>query len=72
MKPINISNEAGSIGKRYRRGDEIGIPFAVTIDDNSIEKGIVTVRNRDTMDQKQVKIDELPSYIFDMVNSDKM
>lgn len=44
--------ETGSIGKRYRRGDAIGIPFAVTVDDDTLEKGIVTVRNRDTMEQE--------------------
>lgn len=57
--------ETGSIGKRYRRGDAIGIPFAVTIDDNTLETGEVTVRNRDTMQQEKVPQSQLVSYLLD-------
>ncbi|MBQ8966003.1 glycine--tRNA ligase [Ruminococcus sp.] len=56
-------DEAGSIGKRYRRQDEIGTPFCVTYDFDSVEDGCVTVRDRDTMEQERVKIDELVEYI---------
>lgn len=56
-------DESGSIGKRYRRGDIIGVPFAITIDDNTLEKGIVTVRERDTMMQEMVPVDKLASYL---------
>lgn len=56
-------DEAGSIGKRYRREDEIGTPFCVTIDFDTLEKGTVTVRDRDTMKQDIVNIDELVDYI---------
>jgi len=56
-------DEAGSIGKRYRRGDAIGIPFAVTIDDNTLENGMVTVRERDGMTQESVALDMLVSYL---------
>ncbi len=56
-------DEAGSIGKRYRRQDEIGTPFCITYDFDSLENGTVTVRDRDTMEQELVKIDDLVSYI---------
>ena len=52
-------DDSGSIGKRYRRGDAVGIPFAVTIDDDTLEKETVTVRDRDSMEQKTVPINEL-------------
>lgn len=53
----------GSIGKRYRRQDEIGTPFCVTVDFDTIEDGTVTVRNRDSMEQEKVKIEELVEYL---------
>ena len=56
-------DESGSIGKRYRRQDEIGTPFCITYDFQSREDGCVTVRDRDTMEQERVKIDELVDYI---------
>ena len=56
-------DEAGSIGKRYRRQDEIGTPFCITYDFDSVEDGCVTVRDRDTMEQERIKIDELIAYI---------
>ncbi len=56
-------DEAGSIGKRYRRQDEIGTPLCVTYDFDSLEDGCVTVRDRDTMQQERIKIDELCAYI---------
>ncbi|MEE1282284.1 MAG: glycine--tRNA ligase [Acutalibacteraceae bacterium] len=56
-------DESGSIGKRYRRQDEIGTPFCITYDFDSKEDGCVTVRDRDTMEQERVKIDELVDYI---------
>ncbi len=52
-------DEVGSIGRRYRRADEIGVPFAVTIDFESLEQKDVTIRDRDTMEQDRVKIKEL-------------
>ena len=59
-KKYNVDfDEAGSIGKRYRRQDEIGTPYAITYDFDSEEDGCVTIRNRDTMEQERVKIDEL-------------
>ncbi len=58
-------DEAGTIGKRYRRQDEIGTPFCVTFDFDTIEQEgrYVTVRDRDTMQQEKVKIDDLVSYL---------
>nr|QGT51288.1 glycine--tRNA ligase [uncultured Firmicutes bacterium] len=56
-------DESGSIGKRYRRQDEIGTPFCITYDFDSAEDGCVTVRHRDSMEQERVKIDDLKDYI---------
>ena len=56
-------DESGSIGKRYRRSDAIGTPFAITIDDATLENDTVTLRDRDTMEQITLKIDELIDYI---------
>ena len=56
-------DDAGSIGKRYRREDEIGTPFCITYDFDSLEDGCVTVRDRDTMEQIRVRIDELKDFI---------
>ncbi len=58
-------DDRGNIGKRYRRQDEIGTPFCVTYDFESEEDGAVTVRNRDSMAQVRVKIDELEAYFAD-------
>jgi glycyl-tRNA synthetase len=60
-------DESGSIGKRYRRQDEIGTPFCVTIDFDSLEKNDVTVRDRDTMKQTRIKISELKNYIKEKI-----
>jgi glycyl-tRNA synthetase len=57
----------GSIGKRYRRQDEIGTPFCVTFDFDSLEDQCVTVRERDSMSQERVGIDQLKSYLFDKI-----
>ena len=56
-------DEAGSIGKRYRRQDEIGTPYCITFDFESAEDGCVTVRDRDTMAQERIKIDDLVAYL---------
>ena len=60
-------DEAGSIGKRYRREDEIGTPYCVTIDFDTLEDNSVTIRDRDTMEQVRVKIDELEDWIQEKV-----
>ena len=56
-------DDAGSIGKRYRREDEIGTPICITYDFDSLEDNCVTVRDRDTMEQKRIPIAELKEYI---------
>lgn len=56
-------DEAGSIGKRYRRQDQIGTPFCVTIDFDTLENDTVTLRDRDTMQQIRLKISELSDYV---------
>lgn len=60
-------DEAGSIGKRYRREDEIGTPYCVTIDFDTLEDNCVTVRDRDTMEQIRIKIDEIENYISEKI-----
>lgn len=56
-------DDAGNIGKRYRRGDAIGIPYAITIDNNTIENDTVTVRERDSMEQSIINVKELKDYL---------
>ena len=60
-------DDTGSIGKRYRREDEIGTPFCITYDFESEEDGCVTVRERDTMQQVRIPISELKSYIAEKI-----
>lgn len=60
-------DETGSIGKRYRRQDEIGTPFCVTIDFDTLEDNMVTIRDRDSMQQQRIKIDELVPYITEKI-----
>ena len=61
-------DDAGSIGKRYRREDEIGTPFCITFDFDSLEDNCVTVRDRDTMEQTRVAIDDLESYLQEKID----
>ena len=56
-------DEAGSIGKRYRREDEIGTPYCVTVDFDTLEDEKVTVRDRDTMEQERVAIADLKNWL---------
>ena len=60
-------DETGSIGKRYRRQDAIGTPFCITIDDETINNGTVTIRDRDTMEQITLKLDEVVNYIEERI-----
>lgn len=60
-------DETGNIGKRYRRQDVIGTPFAITIDDNTINNNTVTIRDRDTMEQITINLDEVVKYIEDKI-----
>lgn len=64
-------DETGTIGKRYRRQDEIGTPFCITYDFDTLENdGCVTVRDRDTMEQERIRIEELENYLNKKQNSD--
>jgi glycyl-tRNA synthetase len=58
-----VYDDSAGIGKLYRRQDEIGTPFCITVDFQSLEDGTVTVRERDTMDQERVAVDDLPEYL---------
>jgi glycyl-tRNA synthetase len=58
-------DDSGNIGKRYRRQDEIGTPYCITVDFDSLENGEVTVRDRDTMAQIRIKIADLENYLRD-------
>ena len=62
-------DESGSVGRRYRRQDEIGTPFCITVDFETPEDGKVTVRDRDTMEQERVSKEELVAYLEDKLNS---
>ena len=60
-------DEAGSIGKRYRRQDEIGVPYCVTIDFDTLEDGTVTIRDRDTMEQIRIPMSDVEKYIEEKI-----
>src|SRR6185369_2604867 len=60
-------DDAGAIGKRYRRQDEVGTPFCVTIDFETLNDNAVTVRNRDTMGQERVSLDKVENYLADRI-----
>jgi glycyl-tRNA synthetase len=62
-------DDSGSIGRRYRRVDEIGIPAAITIDHRTLEDGTVTVRDRDSMEQERVKIQKLAEHLSNFLRS---
>ncbi len=68
MKKFSVTyDETASIGKRYRRQDAIGTPFAITVDDETLNNNTVTVRNRDTMEQIVLKVEELEAYIAEQI-----
>ena len=60
-------DDAGSIGKRYRRADVIGTPWCVTVDDETINNNTVTIRNRDTMEQITLNVDDVISYVSERI-----
>lgn len=60
---MTIYDDTASIGKRYRREDAIGTPYAVTVDDETIKNNTITIRNRDTMEQEIIKINEIENYL---------
>ena len=60
-------DEAGSIGKRYRRQDEIGTPICLTVDFDTLEDNTVTLRDRDTMEQIRLNINEVVPYVLNKI-----
>ena len=60
-------DESGNIGKRYRREDVIGTPWCITIDDETLNNNTVTVRDRDTMKQVTIKVDEIKDFVLDKI-----
>lgn len=62
-------DEKASVGKRYRRMDEIGTPFCITVDGQTLEDGTVTIRHRDTMEQERIHKDNAVTYIMDKVRN---
>ena len=60
-------DETGSIGKRYRRQDAIGTPFCVTVDDETLNHGTVTLRDRDTMEQVTLSVSEIEHYVMEKI-----
>ena len=60
-------DDTASIGKLYRRQDEIGTPFCVTVDPESLDDGAATIRERDTMTQERVALDAIPQRLADLV-----
>ena len=60
-------DETGSIGKRYRRQDVIGTPFCITVDEETITNETVTIRNRDTMEQITLKVDDAIKYVEERI-----
>lgn len=70
-KRMNVNYDvSGSVGRRYARNDEIGTPFCITIDDETLSDKTVTIRDRDTTEQKRVKIKDLRNVLTDLVEGD--
>ena len=63
-------DESGSIGKRYRRADACGVPYVITVDDDTLNADMVTIRNRDTMEQEKINISEIIPYLNDKIKLD--
>lgn len=67
-KPFMVTyDESGSIGKRYRREDAMGTPYCITIDEETINNGTVTIRDRDTMEQTTIKVEDIEKYIEERI-----
>ncbi|MBD4579545.1 glycine--tRNA ligase, partial [Xanthomonas citri pv. citri] len=59
------TDDSGAIGRRYRRQDEIGTPFCITVDFDTLEDQAVTIRERDTMAQERVALSQVKSYLLE-------
>ena len=62
-------DDAGAVGRRYRRQDEIGTPYCVTIDFDSLDDHAATIRERDSMEQVRIPIDEVPAWLADKLGA---
>ena len=60
-------DDSGTIGKRYRREDVMGTPWCITIDDETLNSNLVTIRNRDNMEQIVLKVDDVKNYIKERI-----
>jgi glycyl-tRNA synthetase len=70
-KDFHVTSDlSGSIGRRYARNDEIGTPYCITVDDESLKDKDVTIRDRDTKKQIRVKIDELPNVLKKLIHAE--
>ena len=68
-KEFNVQyDEVGAVGRRYRRQDEIGTPYCITIDFDTLEDESVTIRDRDTMEQERVEIKKLSDILKEKLN----
>jgi glycyl-tRNA synthetase len=61
-------DDKGAVGRRYRRQDEAGTPFCITVDTQTLDDQTVTVRERDSMEQIRIKIDSIADYLNDKLN----
>ncbi|GAB4309870.1 MAG: glycine--tRNA ligase [Methanobacteriaceae archaeon] len=68
---ISEFDSSGTIGRRYARSDEIGVPFAITVDHETIENNTVTIRNRDNLKQVRINIEDINNIIDDLINKNK-
>jgi len=72
-KEFNVNyDKSGSIGRRYARNDEIGTPFCITVDDDSLKNKDVTIRDRDTRIQKRIKIKDLRNVLRELISGEKL
>jgi glycyl-tRNA synthetase len=62
-------DDSGAVGRRYRRQDEAGTPYCITVDSQTLQDSTVTVRERDSMQQKRVGADALPEYLRKKINA---
>jgi glycyl-tRNA synthetase len=62
-------DDSGTIGRRYRRNDEIGTPYSITIDYDTLEDATVTIRDRDSMEQVRSRIDTIADTVHDLITS---
>ncbi len=69
MKYTAFYDEGGAIGRRYRRQDEVGTPYGITIDGQTLDDQTITVRDRDTMVQERIHVDQLSTYLTERLGA---